>query len=145
MLQDHGCTVYFRNVWLRPLPSRWDNTVHSAMSADENDVMKLRRETAGRLFAGIADPSAPTADNVQALAEVVSYAMEGGQKEAWEKAVAGYLAAVSAKSDAELKASAGELVKVRNSLRVLERNGLIPHRFALLQRLEAFSVKFGWK
>ena len=145
MLQDHGCTVYFRNVWLRPLPSRWANKTHSALSADENEVMALRRKTAAELFAKIAEPSVPSAENVIALAEVVSYAMEGAQKEAWEKAVAGYLAAINAKGDAELKASAGKLVKVRNALRVLERNAVVPHSFALLRQLEALSVKFGWK
>ena len=145
MLQDHGCTVYFRNVWLRPLPSRWANKTHSALSADENEVMALRRKTAAGLFAKIAEPSVPSAENVIALAEVVSYAMEGAQKEAWEKAVAGYLAAINAKGDAELKASAGKLVKVRNALRVLERNAVVPHSFALLRQLEALSVKFGWK
>ena len=112
MLQDHGCTVYFRNVWLRPLPSRWANTVHSSMSANENDVMALRRKTAAELFAKIAEPKVPSAGNVIALAEVVSYAMEGEQKEAWDKAVAGLLATIKSNSDAELKTSAGELVKV---------------------------------
>ena len=145
MLQDHGCTVYFRNVWLRPLPSRWANTVHSSMSANENDVMVLRRKTAAELFAKIAEPKVPSAGNVIALAEVVSYAMEGEQKEAWDKAVAGLLATIKSNSDAELKTSAGELVKVRNSLRVLERNAVVPHKFALLQQLEALSIKFGWK
>ena len=145
MLQDHGCTVYFRNVWLRPLPSRWANKTHSALSADENEVMALRRKTAAELFAKIAEPSVPSAENVIALAEVVSYAMEGEQKEAWDKAVAGLLATIKSNSDAELKTSAGELVKVRNSLRVLERNAVVPHKFVLLQQLEALSIKFGWK
>jgi hypothetical protein len=145
MLQDHGCTVYFRNIWLRPLPSRWDNKTHSALSADENEVMALRRKTAESLFAKIADPAAPSAANVMALAEVVSYAKEGKFDEAWNKAAAGYLAAVKAKSGDELKAMARELVKVRGGLRVLERNGVIARKFALLAELEALSCKYGWK
>ena len=145
MLQDHGCTVYFRNIWLRPLPSRWDNKTHSALSADENEVMALRRKTAESLFAKIADPAAPSAANVLALAEVVSYAKEGKFDEAWNKAAAGYLAAVRAKSGDELKAMARELVKVRGGLRVLERNGVIARKFALLAELEALSCKYGWK
>ena len=75
-LQDHGCEVYFRNIWLRPIPSRWDNLTHSAMSADPVEVMKLRRETAAKLYAKIADPAAPTAANVLALGEVLSYSNE---------------------------------------------------------------------
>ena len=144
MLQDHGCTVYFRNIWLRPLPSRWDNKTHSALSADENEVMALRRKTAGLLYAKISDPAAPTAENVMALAEVVSYAMEGEAAQMWTKAANGYLEAVKAKGDA-VRSSAGEIVKVRNSLRVLERNRVIDRKFKLLAELEALSVKYAWR
>ena len=45
--------------------------------------MALRRETAAKLFAKIADPKAATADNVKALAEVISYANEGEYKAAF--------------------------------------------------------------
>lgn len=144
MLQDHGCAVYFRNVWLRPLPSRWANKTHSSLTADENEVMALRRKTAELLYAKISDPAAPTAENVMALAEVVSYAMEGEAAEMWKKATSGYLEAVKAKGDA-VKSSAGEIVKVRNSLRVLERNKVIDHKFKLLAELEALSVKYVWR
>jgi hypothetical protein len=40
---------------------------------------------------------------------------------------------------------ARELVKVRGGLRVLERNGVIARKFALLAELEALSCKYGWK
>ena len=85
--QDHGCTVHFRNIWYRPLASRWDNLTHSVMSADEGEVMKLRRETAARLFAKIGDPKAATAANVKALAEVISYANEGVWAESFKAAL----------------------------------------------------------
>ncbi|MBR2982471.1 MAG: DUF1080 domain-containing protein [Kiritimatiellae bacterium] len=144
MLQDHGCAVYFRNVWLRPLPSRWANKTHSSLTADENEVMALRRRTAGSLFAKITDPAAPTAENVMALAEVVAYAMEGEAAEMWKKTSAGYLEAVKAKGDA-VKSIAGEIVKVRNTLRILERNRVIDRKFELLAELEALSVKYAWR
>ena len=116
MLQDHGCVVQYRNVWYRPLASRWANTTHSAMSGNEDDVMKLRRETAAALFAKIADPSAATAANVKALGEVVSYANEGKYKAAFEAALNGYKAKPG---------DAKEVEDVNKALDVLIRNRVI--------------------
>lgn len=52
-LQNHGCVVQFRNIWYRPLVSRWANTAHSSISAKRDDVMALRRATAAQLYAKI--------------------------------------------------------------------------------------------
>ena len=46
LLQDHGCVVHFRNVWIRPLPSLWDNLTHGEMSAKTDAVMAQRKATA---------------------------------------------------------------------------------------------------
>jgi hypothetical protein len=117
LLQDHGCVVQFRNIWYRPLPSRWDNKTHSTLSADEAEVMKLRRETAARLFKKIADPKAATAENVKALAEVISYANEGVYREAFLSALAAYKAKPG---------NANEVKGVNSALDVLVRNAVIP-------------------
>ena len=116
-LQDHGCPVNFRNIWIRPIPSRWDNLTHSAMSADEGEVLKLRRETAAKLFAKIADPKAATAENVKALAEVISYANEGAYAEAFKAALEAYRAKPG---------DADEVKGVNGALDVLVRNGVVP-------------------
>ncbi len=115
-LQDHGCIVQFRNVWYRPLASRWADATHGLMAADENAVMKQRRETAARLFARVADPSAATAENVKALGEVIAYANEGQYKAAFEAALAGYKAKPG---DAE------EVKGVNAALDILIRNKVI--------------------
>ena len=115
-LQDHGCVVQFRNVWYRPLASRWANTTHSTLSADENDVMALRRATAAKLFAKIEDPKAATAANVKALGEVVSYANEGPYRAAFEAALKAYR---------EKPGDAEEVADVNRALDVLVRNRVI--------------------
>ena len=112
-LQDHGCLVQYRNVWLRPLASRWANTTHSTMSGVEADVMALRRKTAAALYAKIAEPRKPTAANVKALAEVVSYANEGKYAEDFKACLEAYRAAPG---------PAKEVDSVNKSLAVLARN-----------------------
>lgn len=77
LLQDHGCQVAFRNVWIRKIPSRWDNLTHSALSADPKAVAALRAETAARLYAKIGDPKKADAATLKALAEVISYDNSG--------------------------------------------------------------------
>jgi len=116
-LQDHGCVVQFRNIWYRPLPSRWDNLTHSSMSACPGKVMELRRETAARLYAKIADPTAATAENVKALAEVISYANEGEYCASFWRALEAYRAKPGDKN---------EVKGVNGALDVLVRNNVIP-------------------
>ena len=114
---DHGCPVNFRNIWIREIPSRWDNLTHSNMSACPEKVMALRRETAARLFARIADPKAATADNVKALAEVISYANEGEYKAAFDAALEAYRAKPGDKKEVD---------GLNGALDVLVRNNVIP-------------------
>ena len=116
-LQDHGCVVQYRNIWYRPLPSRWDNKTHSNMSADPEAVMALRRETAAKLFAKIKDPKAATAANVQALGEVISYANEGEYKEAFDAALEAYRAKPGNKNEVHI---------LNKALDVLVRAKVIP-------------------
>ena len=115
-LQDHGCLVQFRNIWYRPIPSRWDNLTHSAMSADPAAVTALRRETAARLFAAIGDKSEVSADNLLALGQVVQYAYEGEYKSAFDRCLEAYRAKKG--DDAEVR-------RVNAGLGVLVRAGLL--------------------
>ena len=116
-LQDHGCSVSFRNVWIRPIASRWDNLTHSNMSADPEKVMAERRATAAKLYAKIADPKSATAETVKALGEVVSYADEGVYAADFRNALEAYRAKPG---------DANEVKSVNRALDVLVRGKVIP-------------------
>ena len=115
-LQDHGCVVQFRNVWYRPIPSRWANVTHSVLSGDENAVMALRRETAAKLYAKIADPKAKKPETLVALCEVISYANESPYADDF-KALLKWWRAEKVKDDGWEK-------YVNGQLDVLRRNGM---------------------
>ena len=115
-LQDHGCLVQFRNIWYRPLASRWDNKTHSSMSADPAAVMALRRETAARLYAKISDPAAVDVPTLKALAEVISYANEGEYKASFDACL----------SAARGKFGEKERADANKAIDVLVRNGVLP-------------------
>jgi hypothetical protein len=115
-LQDHGCVVQFRNIWYRPIASRWDNLTHSAMSADPAKVMELRRKTALGLFRSIENPTEVSADNLLALGLVVQYANEGVYKEAFDRCLEAYRAR---------KGDRAEVERVNKGLGVLVRAGLL--------------------
>ena len=144
-LQDHGCTVHFRNVWYRPLPSRWDNLTHGARTADEDAVMARRRETAAALYANLPKPLAPTAENMLAMAEVISYAKEGEYATAWQKLAHEYHAVLDRMSDDELNAQKAVLIKLRNALDTLIRGGVVPQSCGTRIRINAASLRLKWE
>ena len=117
----HAWAVHDMN---RPLASRWDNKTCSVLSADENEVMKLRRETAAKLYAKIADPKAPTAATVKALAEVIAYANENPYKAAFDAALAAYRAKPG---------DAKEVADVNRTLDVLVCNHVIDEKAKISQ------------
>ena len=144
-LQDHGCTVHFRNIWYRPIPSRWDNRTHSEMSADEDAVMALRRETAAKLYARLAKPLAPTVENMMAMAEVISYAKEGEFAETWMKMSKEFHAVLDKMTDAELNAKKADLLKLRNQLDTLIRAGIVKQGCGTRIRINAASLRLKWE
>ena len=145
MLQEHGCEVHFRNIWYRPIPSRWDNRVHSAMSANVDDVAALRRRTAAELFAKIENPGEPTIANMLAVGEVIGYAYEGEYERAWKSIVRGMHDRLDAATDAELEARKDDLLKLRAVLDALIRAGVVPQSCGTRKRISAIALRLGWE
>ena len=72
-LQDHGNPTRFRNIWIREIPSRYDNTTHGGPAADEKDVMALRGKTAAALFAKADPGDANKKAALERMLEIISY------------------------------------------------------------------------
>ena len=140
--QDHGCTVHFRNVWIREIPSRWANTTHSTMSAKEADVMALRLKTAKELLAKV-DTSKCDAAQVKQAYEVISYSKDAAVLEPCRKIFAGYLAKLNALDDKGLDAKKGEILDVKRSVDVLMRNK-VAENCALCRKILEIVEKKGW-
>ena len=145
MLQEHGCEVHFRNIWYRPIPSRWDNRVNSSMSADVDDVMALRRRMAAELFAKIENPAEPTIANMLAVGEVIGYAREGKYEQAWKSIANGMHDKLDAATDAELEARKDDLLKLRTALDLLIRAGVVPQSCGTRKRISAIALRLGWE
>ena len=144
-LQDHGCVVHFRNIWYRPLRSRWDNLTHSMMSANEDAVMALRRQTAATLFARLEKPLAPTVSNMLAMAEVISYAKEGEYATTWKNLANEFHGVLDRMTDKEWKENRPALIKLRNSLDTLIRGGVVPQNCGTRIRINAASLRLKWE
>jgi len=128
-LQDHGCVVCFRNVWIREIPSRWANTTHSILSAKESDVLALRKRTAADLFAKV-DASEDNFWRIPQLMEVIAYDRDAKYVAALDKTGRAYAeklnALKAAKNRDGLEAEKGVVLAVRNAYNVLARGGIEP-------------------
>ena len=144
-LQDHGCVVHYRNIWYRPIPSRWDNVTCAEMSADVDEVMALRRKIAAELFAKIPKPIEPTIANMQAVGEVIGYAREGEYEKAWKEIASAICAKLDAATDAELAAMKSDLLKLRESLDALIKADVVPQSCGTRKRISAIALRLGWE
>lgn len=143
--QDHGCRVHYRNIWIREIPSRYADRTHGGPGVDENEVMRLRRETAAKLYAQIAKPIAPTIENMQALGEVISYAREGEYEKVWKDTAMKFHDVLDKMSDDEWKARKKDLLDLRNALDTLIRNGVVRQACGTRIRINAASLRLGWE
>ena len=88
-LQDHGNDVEFRNIWIREIPAREENTTHGTPWVNKDDVLKLRAQTAARLLAERKDKL-----TLEDILEIRSYFTTPENKALTKKLADDYIAEV---------------------------------------------------
>ena len=112
-------------------------------AANTADVMRLRSETAAKLFAKI-DSSKVDAPTLCALLEVISYCKEAPYTDALKKVCCAYKAQVEAMDDAALDKAKGDLNSVKSALAVLRRNNVIGEDCNMCKLLDSIWARKGW-
>jgi hypothetical protein len=135
-LQDHGDLVRFRNIWIREIPSRYDNTTHGGPAANEADVMALRKETAAKLFAAANPGDQNKRDALSRMLEVISYDKSEEYTRVVLQLADAYLRELAGLDAQQIKDRKGEIIAVRNECNVLIRNKVLPEECKLRAELQ---------
>jgi hypothetical protein len=130
-LQDHGNPTRFRNIWIREIPSRYDNTTHGGPAASEKDVMALRQKIAGELFAKANPGDANKKAALERMLEVISYDKADSYMKIVDDLSKAYIAELNAMDKGKIESKRDDVLGLKKSIDVLTRNQVVPETFPL--------------
>ncbi len=134
-LQDHGNPTRFRNIWIREIPSRYDNTTHGGPAACEKDVMDLRQKTASELFAKANPADADKRAALDRMLEIIAYDKAGQYMKIIDDLSKAYIAELNALNKEQIESKKGDVLSLKKSCDVLTRNSVVPEDFYLKEEL----------
>jgi len=136
MLQDHGNPVPFRNVWVRRIPSRFDNTTCGGPGVKVADVAALRAKLAAEVAAAAEKATDPAEKMVQSWA-VVGYVDSPAARAKAEQASANYVAMLKGWNHAQCAKNRGRIGDVHRFVSMLKNSGFIPADHPLVKEVQS--------
>ena len=134
-LQDHGHPVMFRNIWIRPIPSRRANTVHGGDSFCAADAARLRAELSAKTLA-LSKTVKKDCDRLVWLWESYQYKADAAVKrdiDALTEKYVAYLATLSGDVEKEVRT---ELSNMWGFARMGVRCGFLTEESSLYKALK---------
>jgi len=135
VLQDHGHPVPFRNIWIRRIPSRFDDTVNGGLGLKYGDVAALRHRLAAESL-GFAAKTDDPAEKFIRLWESFCYEPDMKVKREIAAATKKLIAAVGAK-DPRVAEHFGPLDRF---VKMLILNRFLPDDADIRKALDAFNA-----
>lgn len=136
MLQDHGDPISFRNVWIRRIPSPYDNTTCGGPGVKEGDVAALRAKLAADALK-TAESASDLADRMLYCWISLGYQESASVRAKAEAATAAYTAEIRTWNHETCLKARERLLTMDRFTNMLKRSGFIPATAPVLNEIRS--------
>ena len=136
ILQDHGNPVPFRNVWIRKIPSRFDNTVCGGPGVKPADVVALRDKLAAETLAA-AEAATERAEKAVQYWSSVGYKDDPAVRAKAVAAMDAFAAEIKGWDHAACVRGRNRLYEMQRFTNMLKNSGFIPANDPVLREISS--------